>query len=162
MATKYQGNQTERRALDSYIKLSRAANTVETRINTHLADYGLTLSQFGVLEALYHLGPLPQNALAEKILKSTGNLTTVLDNLCKRDLVKRDRDPDDRRAYRVELTEAGSQLIARLFPVHVGKVVETFAVLSAQEQNQFAQLCRKLGLGQENVPPSKTRQAKGN
>ena len=146
MATKFRGPKEERRALDVYIKLSRAAITVEGRINGHLSTYGLTLSQFGVLEALYHLGPLAQNGLAEKILKSTGNLTTVLDNLCKRDLVERRRDPEDRRAYQVQLTPAGSRLIEEILPVHVAKVVRTFTVLSPEEQEQLAGLCRKLGL----------------
>lgn len=137
----------ERRALSAYVKLSRAANAAELRINAHLADYGLTLSQFGVLEALYHLGPLFQHQLGEKILKSSGNMTLVIDNLCKRDLVERVRYEVDRRYYHIHLKDAGRALIAAMFPNHVKGVVETFSVLSAEEQATLAKLCRKLGLG---------------
>lgn len=149
MASKFRGSPKERRALSAYVKLSRAANAVELRINRHLPNYGLTISQFGVLEALYHLGSMFQNQLAEKILKSTGNMTLVIDNLCKRGLVKRVRDENDRRYYQIHLTKEGRELIETIFPQHVKGVVETFSALSAEEQAQLTKLCRKLGLSQE-------------
>ncbi len=148
MATKYQATLTERLALDTYIKVSRAANAVELRINRHLSDYGLTISQFGVLEALYHLGPLHQHQLGEKILKSSGNMTLVIDNLCKRGLVKRERSESDRRYIAIHLSKEGSALMADLFPKHVEKVVVALSPLSQTEQEQLAMLCKKLGVGQ--------------
>lgn len=149
MGTHYQGTVEEKRALDAYIKLARAANAVTARVNAHLADVNLTVSQFGALEALYHLGPLHQNQLAEKILKSSGNLTLVIDNLEKRDLVQRQRDPADRRYVIVHLTDNGRSLIAAIFPRHVATVMEEFAVLTPAEQEQLAALCRKIGLGHD-------------
>jgi len=157
MGTHYQGTIREIRALDAYIKLSRAADSISARINAHLAGINLTISQFGVLEALYHLGPLHQHELADKILKSSGNITHVIDNLQKRELVERRRDTHDRRYITVHLTQSGHDLIADFFPTHVQRVVEEFAVLSAEEQQLLAQLSKKLGLGigqfeDENLP----------
>ena len=149
MGTHYQGTKTEKDALDVYIKLSRAAEAVEAGVNCHLKDYGLTWSQFGVLEALYHLGPLHQHEVAAKILKSSGNLTLVIDNLVKRDLVERERDESDRRYLTICLTEAGQQLISHIFPRHVENVVQAINVLTPDEQHQLAALCRKLGLAQD-------------
>lgn len=146
MGTHYQGTKEERRALDLYIKLSRAAESVNQRVNRHLQDAHLTVSQFGVLEAIYHLGPLTPGQLCDKILRSTGNLTLVIDNLEKRGLVTRRPNPEDRRSTIVELTPAGRELIAALLPVHVQTVVQDMAVLSPAEQEQLAALCRKLGL----------------
>ncbi len=148
MGTKHRGTPDEIRALDAYVKLSRAAAAVEAAVNKHLADAGLTISQFGVLEALWHLGPLSQGALARKILKSPANLTTVLDNLERRGLILRRRDPRDRRVVIVEPTDAGAERIARLFPHHVRRVVESFSVLDHHEQDQLGQLCRRLGRAQ--------------
>jgi MarR family 2-MHQ and catechol resistance regulon transcriptional repressor len=148
MGTHYQGTKLEKDALEVYIKLSRAAESVEARINRHLKNHGLTFSQFGVLEAVYHLGPLHQHELAAKILKSSGNLTLVIDNLVKRGLVKRERDETDRRCITVCLTEAGRQLIGDIFPRHVGHVLDAIGVLTPEEQHQLAVLCRKLGLAQ--------------
>jgi len=146
MSTHYQGTIEERRALDLYVKLSRAAESVNQRVNRHLQDAHLTVSQFGVLEALYHLGPLTPGELCTKILRSTGNLTLVIDNLEKRRLVTRTQNPADRRSTIVELTTAGKELIETIFPQHVATVVQEVAVLTPEEQSQLAALCRKLGL----------------
>lgn len=132
-------------ALDAYIKLVRASEAVTTRIHRHLNTVDLTISQFGVLEALYFLGPLCQSALAAKILRSGGNMTLVIDNLEKTGLVRRERDAKDRRYITVSLTDAGSKLIAAIFPDHVKAVVAEMSPLSLDEQQLLEDLCRKLG-----------------
>ena len=106
---------------------------------------GLTESQFGVLEALHHLGPLCQRELAAKVLKSAGNMTTVVDNLEKCGLVARRREGDDRRVVMVHLTKSGEELIRKVFPMVVDALVNSFSILSAKDQNQLAALCRRLG-----------------
>jgi MarR family 2-MHQ and catechol resistance regulon transcriptional repressor len=145
MGTHYAGTVEEVMALDVYIKLSRAADSVTQRINGHLQDYNLTISQFGALEALYHLGSMQPSQLAQKVLKSSGNMTLVIDNLVKRGLVTRQRRPDDRRCIDISLTKEGEALIEEIFPPHVAGVVETMGALSPDEQQQLAALCRKLG-----------------
>ena len=147
MPTRYTGLPEERAALDAYIKLWRAAHAVEVAANRHLADHGLTVSQFGVLEALYHLGPLSQRQLADKILRSSGNLTMVIDNLERDGLVRRERDLQDRRVMKVFLTGAGEALITRVLPDHVRGIQDVFSGLTPEELNQLAALTRKLGLG---------------
>lgn len=137
----------QRTALNLYIKLVRAGNRVTRVIHRHLADDDLTLSQFAVLEALYHLGPLSQGELVGKILKSNANLTTVVDSLERKALVKRNRPSEDRRRVTVSLTDVGRALIEKVFPRHAEIVTDTFAVLSEQEQQQLGDLLKKLGLG---------------
>lgn len=146
MPTHYQGHTQDQQALDVYIKLMRAAAAVETRVNQHLATHGLTISQFGVLETLYHLGSLCQKDIAAKILKSTGNLTIVIDNLEKRGLVLRQRNTDDRRRVDVYLTPDGHALIEAIFPTHVAMVSADVGILTDAEQLEFQRLCKKLGL----------------
>ena len=145
MGTRYRGTQEEVRALDTYIKLMRAAELVTTRIHRHLTAVNLTISQFGVLEALFHLGSLSQRDLAEKLLKSGGNMTMVIDNLEKRQLVKRERSVEDRRFVSVCLTEEGRQLISKIFPQHVAAVVDEISILTESEQEELGCLCRQLG-----------------
>ena len=149
MATHYAGTETEKRALDTFIKLSRAAESVNRRVNEHLRDHDLSVSQFGVLEALYHLGPLPVGQVADKILRSSANLTLVVDNLVKRELVTRERRADDRRTVQISLTDAGQTLIAAIMPAHVAGVVDAFTALSPDELTTLAGLCRRLGLAVE-------------
>ena len=148
MGTHYVGTDEEIRALDAYIKLSRAAESVTQRINTHLRDYDLTISQFGALEALYHLGSMQLGELGTKILKSSGNMTLVVNNLVNRGLVTRQRRQDDRRCIDIHLTEAGTSLMQSIMQCHVEHVVEALNVLSPTEQETLAALCRTLGLAQ--------------
>src|SRR5688572_5361705 len=108
----------------------RAADSVTDRAHRHLAASGLTISQFGVLEALLHLGPLTQGALAEKLLKSGANMTTVVGNLERRGLVRRRREGTNRRFVTVRLTPPGRRLVAGVFPRHVAAIVAAFQVLS--------------------------------
>ena len=147
MPTHFDGSPTEFRALDSFIKLVRAADSVSSRVNDHLRQHGLTVSQFGVLEALYHLGVLNQSDLAQKLLKSTGNLTMVVDNLAKQGLVERRRCTEDRRVVYVHLTDAGRETIESILPSHVAGVVDVFSVLSREEQETLGGLLRRLGKG---------------
>ena len=139
---------TQRHALNVYVKLMRATNRASSDIHRHLKQDNLTHSQFAVLEVLFHLGPLSQGELGQKILKSNANLTTVVDSLEKKQLVMRDRSASDRRVVTVTLSAAGEKLIARVFPRHAEIVTREFAVLSDDEQVQLAALLKKLGLGE--------------
>jgi MarR family 2-MHQ and catechol resistance regulon transcriptional repressor len=137
------------RALNTYTKLMRAAESITARTHRHLSSKGLTISQFGVLEALYHLGPLSQKEIGQKILRSGGNITMIIDNLEKRDLVRRRRDKTDRRVFIVHLTDEGNKLISKVFPPHATKISDEMSVLSAAEQETLGGLCKKLGLREE-------------
>lgn len=140
---------SERLALTTYVKLMRAADRVTERTHRHLAAAGLTATQFGVLEALHHLGPLCQRDIGRKILKSSGNITTVVDNLEKRDLVRRQPSREDRRFVAVHLTEKGKGLIEKVFPRHTAAIAEELGTLSAEEQAELGRLLRKLGKREE-------------
>jgi MarR family 2-MHQ and catechol resistance regulon transcriptional repressor len=146
MPTHFQGTPYQIRALDAYIKLQRAAESVLTRTNAHLNPHDLSVSQFGVLEALYHLGTLSQRDLAEKLLKSTGNISIVLKHMEERGLITRERDKADNRYMKVCITEAGRALMDRLMEVHVAGIVADMSVLTPDEQDELGRLCRKLGL----------------
>jgi MarR family 2-MHQ and catechol resistance regulon transcriptional repressor len=146
MGTKYAGTKEEKRALNTFIKLIRAGQSLSGRVEAHFSELGLTVSQFGVLEALFHLGPLNQKNLAAKILKSTGNITMVIDNLEKRGLVKRTRDEKDRRHYSVGITRKGADMITSFFPQHVARIVKEMSVISGAEQKELGRLCKKIGL----------------
>ena len=152
MPTRHRGSPEEIRALDAYIKLVRAFNSLANRLAPTLAGSGLTEGQFGVLEALLHLGSLHQCDLARKHLQSGGNITMIVDNLEKASLVRRERSATDRRYVRVHLTPGGRKLITKLFPRHARTITEELAVLNASEQAELARLCRKLGLGMNADP----------
>jgi MarR family transcriptional regulator, 2-MHQ and catechol-resistance regulon repressor len=150
MPTHFIGSRAELRTLDTFIKLTRCTNSLFARLSERNTLGGMTPSQFAVLEALYHLGSLTQGEVSIKVLKSGSNMTTVIDNLERDGLVRRERDAKDRRVINVHLTEAGSQKVDAVLPKHVGALVEEFSVLSASEQLTLGELCKKLGKGQES------------
>lgn len=143
--SRYRGDRAERLALSTYLKLTRASESLWNRLAPGLTRENLTPSQFGVLEALYHLGPMHQRDLGRRILKSSGNMTLVIDNLEKRGLVRRERSVDDRRFIQVHLTDPGERLIRRVFPGHAAAITRELAVLTQEEQRALGNLCRTLG-----------------
>ncbi|HAJ35658.1 MAG TPA: MarR family transcriptional regulator [Chloroflexi bacterium] len=147
MPTHFTGTPAEVLALDTLIKLTRANNSLLARIAHRGTHPDLSVSQFGTLEALYHLGAMSQTEICSKLLKSGGNTTLVIDNLEKRGLVQRRRDTEDRRVMMVELTAAGFELISAIFPHHAQVVAEEMSVLTPEEQRTLGELCKKLGKG---------------
>jgi len=141
----------QRLALGAYVKLMRAASCVTAKMHKHLAEWKLTLSQFGVLEALLHLGSMTQQDLGRKILKSSGNITMVIDNLEKRRLVFRETDPKDRRRTCINLTPEGDAVIREIFPEHAAISEQVFSVLNETECLQLGSLLKKLGRGQAST-----------
>ena len=150
MGTHHTGSEEESQALDTYVKLVRAAESVMSRVHRTADLDGLSNSQFGVLEALLHLGPLCQRELGVKILKSSGNITMVIDNLERRGLVERRRDQGDRRYVTVYLTDTGREVIRAIFPRHMERIKDELGILSPSDQEDLARLCRTVGLGQPN------------
>jgi len=140
----------QRLALATYVRLIRAANAARTRAGRHLGVTGLTLTQFAVLEALYHLGPMSLSDIAQKILTTGGNLTMVAGNLEKQGLARRQKSPEDRRVLVLTLNAKGKTLIRRLFPQHAAAIAEFMAALTTTEQEQLGSLCRQLG--KQDVP----------
>jgi MarR family 2-MHQ and catechol resistance regulon transcriptional repressor len=151
LGSHYRGNKEEKRALNAFINLTRASESLLARQARRLSDSGLTVSQWGVLEALYHLGPLCQKELGKKLLKSGGNITMVVTNLEKRALVRRHRQCGDRRFLEIQLTAKGRKLVDKILPRHVDGIVTDMHGLSADELAELRRLCRKLGTAEDDT-----------
>ena len=145
MPTHFQGDPEQCRALDLFIKLMRAADSVGARVLEPIERTGLTAGQFGVLEALYHLGPMTVGELARKHLRSPNNLTVIVDNLERDGWARRERDAADRRQIIVHLTDAGRERIAALFPSHAASVEREMEILTPDEREELGRLLRIVG-----------------
>ena len=140
-------SESEDRSLRLWIALARAYATVTKSVSVKVSEYGLTLAQFGVLEALLHLGPLPLGELADKLLVTGGNVTYVMDRLEKQGLVERRRSDQDRRVITAVLTPQGRELVENVFPGHATFIGDLMGALSADEQEQARELLKRLGKG---------------
>ena len=110
----------------------------------------MTITQFGVLEAILHKGPLGQRELSRKVLTSAGNMTDLVDKLESAWFRTRAPAESDRRAVHVELTPAGSDLIGPLFARHAGDIADAMAALNGEELRHLSDLLRRLGLAAES------------
>lgn len=128
-----------------WLLLWKAGKAVEAHAQRSVNTTGLCLSDFGVLEALLHKGPLPIGALGKKVLLSSGSMTAAVDRLERSGLVKRAAVSTDRRARIAHLTEEGSKLIRPMFAEHERDMERVFSRLDKPERNALASLLRKLG-----------------
>ncbi len=126
------------------IALNRSMQHIRKGESQQILDAGLTLSQFSVLEALYHKGDLRICEIIEKTLSTGGNMTVVVNNLIKEGLISRCKDPVDGRASVVTLTDKGRAIIGELFPRHVANIQSLMEGLDEDEKSQLLILLKKL------------------
>src|SRR5260370_26524172 len=105
-------------SLELFVVLSRAYNWVNAHAIRDIRCHGLNPTEFGILEALYHKGPLPLQQIGEKVLISSGNITYTVDKLEQNSLLARRPAPHDRPVTFPELPQNGQNLLPTLFPDH--------------------------------------------
>ena len=134
-------------SLRLWVVFARAYAAVAARAQADVARHGLTIAEFGVLEALHHKGPLLLSELKEKILVSNAGVTYLVDRLEKRGLVERRDCPGDRRARIAALTSAGEALVRRIFPEHAARIKQAVSGLGKKEKREAIRLLRALAGG---------------
>ena len=152
-----------------WLVLWKASRAVEAQALRSIGEFGMVQSDFGVLEALLHLGPLSAKRLGQKVLLTSGSITAAVDRLADRGLVRREDDANDRRACIVHLTAQGRRLIEPAFAQHRAEMEELLAGFPAEDRRALLPLLRRLGRTAEakglnatgeNVPGTKARGAR--
>ncbi|HWZ27926.1 MAG TPA: MarR family transcriptional regulator [Gemmatimonadales bacterium] len=139
-------------ALELWVVLARATNAVSRHARADVARHGLADAEFGVLEVLFHKGPLRVCEAQRRILLQSGSTAYVVDKLVRKKLVRRTPNPRDKRGTLLVLTPRGRQLMTRIFPGHAEVIRRAMGALSKRELKRAAELVRKLGLGAATVP----------
>lgn len=134
------------------IVMSRALRAVSASTREHLKEHDLSMTEFGVLEALYHKGALPLSALAERVLITGASMTYTVKQLETRGLIRRRPCAEDQRVVFGELTEEGTKLIARVFPEHAEQLRIAMRGLTRHEKRQAADLLKRLGHAAAELP----------
>jgi len=138
------GDKKKRRAIDAYGRLQRAAGLASSRVEAAVHPFGLSASQFGVLDTLHTRGSVHQQELAEALGRSKAQMTAIIDALESRAHVRRERHPTDRRFITVHLTEAGAALLAQATPARTDAIVDLMSELTGEQRARLARLCRRL------------------
>src|SRR6267154_4181263 len=138
------GGQDRTATLQLVIALSRAFQALERGVRPHLAEHGLSLTEFAVLEVLHHKGPLPLGEIRDRILVTGASTTYVVKKLEQRGLMRRKTSDEDQRVVFGELTPKGRAVIAEVFPAHADRLRQLMAGLSVSDKQAAIRLLRSL------------------
>lgn len=119
------------------VAVARTYNNLFFQIEKSLQEFDLNISEFGVLEMLYHKGDQPVQKVAEKILVTSGTITYVINKLEKKEFVIRRKCNKDKRVYYVSLTEKGKDYISHIFPKHKDFLDNLFKDLDEESKTQL-------------------------
>ena len=129
-----------------FLVLWKAARAVQAHAEKSITELEIGGSDFGVLEALLHKGPLPVNEIGKKVLLTSGSITVAVDRLEQKGLVERRAHGSDRRARVVHLTREGRKLITRAYAQHAEDLERLVsASLTAKERATLIRLLKKIG-----------------
>ena len=133
-------------ALRVWLRLLATTNLIEARVRTRLQErFGMTLPRFDLMAQLERApGGLRMSELSARMMVTGGNITGITDALEHEDLVARESDPLDRRAYRVRLTSAGRKVFRAMAEEHERWIIDTFAELPARDITQLGELLGRL------------------
>lgn len=129
----------------------RTHQYVESVIKKDIQLLGLNTTEFGTLEFLYHQNRQPIQMICQKMLMANSSMTYVIDQLEKKELIKRIPDGVDRRMTYVELTTNGRLFFESIFPKHVQKLELIYQHLSDEEVHTLKELLKKVGYQAKNI-----------
>ncbi|HLL82037.1 MAG TPA: MarR family transcriptional regulator [Longimicrobium sp.] len=132
-------------ALRLWVVLNRAIRAIAEHPRRQIERHDLRATEFAVLEALYHKGPLTLGQIGESVLVTSGSVTPVADKLERRALIQRRISAEDRRVCYAELTETGRELIGGIFPEHAEVIRAAMQGLTVEEKRIATALLRRLG-----------------
>lgn len=124
--------------------MNRTAGNIHEHLRRQVEEHGLTLTEFGVLEALLHKGPLTHGNIGDRVLLASSSITYVIDKLEERGLLRRRQSEKDRRVKLAELTPEGRSTIEAAFPEHAALIEELMAKVSLKEKRKAASVLRQI------------------
>lgn len=138
-------------SLKLFIVLTRALQSIEKQIVKNIKSYGLNLTEFGVLELLYHKGDQPIQKIGQKVLLASSSITYVVDKLEEKQFLYRRACKSDRRVTYAAITEEGKKLLDDIFPKHTEALTEIMGGLTPEEKAIVIEQVKKLGLHAQDL-----------
>ncbi len=132
-------------SVHTWLVLTKAMHALGKRLSQQLLAMGLADTDFRVLEALLHKGPLPVNIIGPKVHLNPGSISVAVDRLHARGLVSRVEDETDRRVRTVSLTPQGRKIITKAYRQHAALLHDLFAPLTPQEKTELERLLKAVG-----------------
>ncbi|MCS1352096.1 MarR family winged helix-turn-helix transcriptional regulator [Mechercharimyces sp. CAU 1602] len=138
-------------ALKLFVVLFRSQRALEQRVAEDIRSHGFNMTEFAVLELLYHKGDQPIQKIGGQILISSGTMTYVVDKLEKKGLLERVSCPKDRRVTYASITDRGKEVMREIFPQHQALIEKIFVDLSTAEKETMINLLKNIGYRSEQI-----------
>ncbi|MEB7806270.1 MarR family transcriptional regulator [Mammaliicoccus fleurettii] len=131
-------------SLKALVGIKRTNDTLDRIVKQDMKNYGLNITEFAVMELLYHKGDQPIQKVKQRILIASSSTTYVIDQLVKKAYVTRRQDTEDKRITYAVLTEKGHALMEQIFPQHAETIEKAFSILDDEELAIFRKALKKI------------------
>ncbi|WP_436885792.1 MarR family winged helix-turn-helix transcriptional regulator [Mammaliicoccus sciuri] len=131
-------------SLKALVGIKRTNDTLDRIVKQDMKNYGLNITEFAVMELLYHKGDQPIQKVKQRILIASSSTTYVIDQLVKKGYVTRRQDEQDKRITYAVLTESGHELMECIFPQHAETIEKAFSILDDEELAIFRRALKKI------------------
>jgi MarR family 2-MHQ and catechol resistance regulon transcriptional repressor len=136
---------SENLSLKSFVVILKASKTLEALVKKDVAEHGMKMSDFAILEALYHKGRQTIKQISEAVLINTGSITYIIDKLEKNNYLRRTNCEDDRRVIYIEITKKGTEVMDEIFPKHQQQIEEVFSDISDSDKRTLIEAVKTVG-----------------
>ncbi|WP_036689266.1 MarR family winged helix-turn-helix transcriptional regulator [Paucisalibacillus globulus] len=136
---------SENLSLKAFVVLMKASKSLQEVTKDDISNHGMRMSDFEILEALYHKDRLTVREVSEAVLINTGSITYVIDKLEKKGLIERSNCKDDRRVVYIQITDEGKKLMDNIFPAHQRVIEELFEGISEEEKDTVIKVLKHVG-----------------
>lgn len=136
---------SENLSLKSFVVLMKSSKAIQELIKQDIKNYGMHISEFAVLEALYHKGRQTVRQISDAVLISSGSITYVIDKLETKDLLERINCKEDRRVVYIQMTKQGGKLMDEIFPKHQEVIESILGDITEEEKVVLIDLLKRVG-----------------
>ena len=136
---------SENLSLKAFVVLMKASKSLQEVTKDDISNHGMRMSDFEILEALYHKDKLTVREVSEAVLINTGSITYVIDKLEKKGLIERSNCKDDRRVVYIQITDEGKKLMDNIFPAHQRVIEELFEGISEEDKDTVIKVLKQVG-----------------
>lgn len=142
---------SENLSLKAFVVIMKASKTLDELVKKDIADHGMKMSDFAILEALFHKGRQTIKQISEAVLINTGSITYVIDKLEKNDYLQRIHCKEDRRVVYIEITPKGNDVMNEIFPKHQKMIEELFSDIKDEDKRTLIDTVKTIGKKGESI-----------
>lgn len=138
-------------SLKLFIVLHLAFKSIDQVAHKHIKEKEMSITEFGVLELLYHKGKQTINNLRQRVLVASSSISYVVNELEQDGYIEKQKCTEDKRVTYIHLTDAGRKMMDSVFPEHQEVIEEIMSDLSDEEKHELTEMLKVIGKKAANM-----------